>query len=271
MKIDTKQWWTEVAKQAGVPDEKAQAVLDILQDEKVANVLGDQVMMRSDYSRNMDALSKQRADMEKANREYYEKEAKRTAENAAAVERANAILQEYVTTYGELPSAAAVRAGNPDARAALDASKFLTREDHDAALKRIESQSLYVIKEGIKASQDYMARFGKPLDIDALEKHAIEKQLPLNLAYQDFIKSDVETAQAKTFEEKIKAAKEEGAREALSRVKQPLDNAPRGSSPFRENLESTLKATKDAARPTERELRTGFIEAFHEAANANKG
>ncbi len=270
MAFDAKQWWTEVATKAGLPKEKVEAVLDTLSDEKVSNVLGEQVMMRSDYSRNMDALSNEKKEMERKNREYYEGELKRTKANEEAVARANSILQEYVNTYGELPSAAAVRSGNPDAKLAFDASKFLSKEEHETALKRIESQSLYVIKEGIKASQDYYSRFGKPLDIDALEKHAIEKQLPINLAYQDFIKNDLEVAQSKSFEEKLKAAKEEGAREALSHVKQPLDNAPRGISPFRENLESTLKATKDAPRPTERELREGFVSAFHEAANAGK-
>jgi hypothetical protein len=93
--------------------------------------------------------------------------------------------QRYRDLYGELePGATQQRTAT---QPAFDASKYISKDDYDAALKRIEGQSLFVIKEGLKASQDYMTRFKKPLDIDALEKFAVEKGLPINQAYRDFV------------------------------------------------------------------------------------
>ena len=268
-KLDTVAWWSEVAKQAGLPEDKVKAALEILQDEKVSNVLGEQVMMRSDYSRNMDSLKRDRETMETKNREYYENELKRTKANEEAVTRANSIVQEYVSTYGELPNAQAVREGTPGARAALDASKFISKEEHEKAMATLGNQFVTVLENGLTSVADYQERFGKALPVAELKKYAIENNLPLDQAYKNFIQPKVEELNAKSWEEKLKAAKEEGAREALSRVKQPLDNAPRGTSPFRESLEATLKADKSAARPTERDLREGFSNAWREA-NAPK-
>jgi hypothetical protein len=146
---------------------------------------------------------------------------------------------------------------------AIDTSKFVSAEDHKKAIEQIGRESLFVVKEGIKASQDYYAKFGKPLDIDKLEQFAVEQKLPINLAYERMIQPEMEAKQNSSFAEKLKAAKEEGAREALSRVNVPIDTRPRESTPF----QAYIAASKDTARPSALE---SFTKAYNDSTNPAK-
>ena len=259
---DQKQYWLDVAKNAGLPDEQVKALEAAVANDKFANAF----VPRPEYSRSLDAETQKYRDLVAQNESYYKTEAQRAAENQRKVDEALQAAQRYRDLYGELDPGAPQRTV---ATPSFDASKFMTKEEYDAALKRIEGQSLFVIKEGLKASQDYMANFGKPLDIDALEKFAVEKGLPINQAYEKFVAPEKEAAQNKTFAEKLAAARAEGAAEALSRANTPLDTRPREVSPFLQNV--TAKPDPAAAAPSTSERVNSFAEAWNSAsAGASK-
>jgi hypothetical protein len=268
--MNAKEFWTEYTKTAGLPDDLVKAVDQALSNEKVANAF----VPRPEFSRALDAKDKEARTAADALQkyqsevqEYYKTESQKAAERQQKVDEAVAAAQRYRDLYGDLPSDG-TQQSRVVATPAFDGSKYISRDDYEKELKRIEGQSLYVIKEGLKASQDYMSKFGKPLDIDALEKFAIEKNLPINLAYQQMIQPELEAKTNSTWEAKLKAAREEGASEALSRVKSPLDTAPRESSPFLANVQDRMQNT--APLSAQERLRN-FAEAYTAPTNATKG
>jgi hypothetical protein len=244
--MNAKEYWAEYVKTAGLPEDLVKAGDALLSNEKVMNAF----VPRPEFSRTLDAKDKEvqaannaRLQYEAEVKDYYKKEAEKAAERQRVFDENMAMTQRYRDLYGELP-------GDPTHQRqtvttpAFDSSQYISKKEYDESLKRIEGQSLYVIKEGLKASQDYFAKFGKPLDIDALEKFAVEKGLPLNLAYSQMIQPELEAKQSSSFAEQLKRAREEGATEALSRVKSPIDPRPVEPSPF---LSNVLKPADKAA------------------------
>ena len=240
--MNTKEYWTSIAASIGLPEDQAKIAETIFSNEKVMNSF----VPRPEFSRSLDekdkALQNYRAEVEN----YYKSESVKAADRQKLVDDAVARAQRYQDLYGELPNDGAQP--RTVATPAFDTSKYIPREDYEKDLKRIEGQSLYVIKEGLKASQDYMSKFGKPLDIDALEKFAIEKNLPINLAYKEMIQPELEAKQSSSFAEQLKKAREEGAAEARSRANVPIDTQPRETSPFLSNVLSRPAQDK-AAQP----------------------
>lgn len=239
--MNAKEYWSTLAKELGLPEDKVKVIDEVFSNEKVMNSF----VPRPEFSRSLDekdkALQNYRTEVEN----YYKSESVKAADRQKLVDDAVARAQRYQDLYGELPNDGQPRVV---ATPALDDKKYLTREEYDAAVKRIEGQSLYVIKEGLKASQDYMSKFGKPLDIDALEKFAIEKNLPINLAYKEMIQPELEAKQSSSFAEQLKKAREEGAAEARSRANVPIDTQPRETSPFLSNVYAK-PATSGPAQP----------------------
>jgi hypothetical protein len=259
---DTKQYWLNVAKEAGLSEDQTKALEAAVANDKFANAF----VPRPEYSRSLDAETQKYRDLVAQNEQYYKTEAQRAAENQNKVNEALTQAQRYRDLYGELEPGATPRTAA--AQPAFDASKYISKDDYDAALKRIEGQSLFVIKEGLKASQDYMTRFKKPLDIDALEKFAVEKGLPINQAYREFVAPEAEAQQNATFAEKLAQARAEGAADALSRANVPIDTRSREASPF---LSNALKpVVKDAASMSESERANSFAEAWNNPAGTAK-
>jgi hypothetical protein len=266
--MNAKEYWAEYVKTAGLPEDLVKAGDALLSNEKVMNAF----VPRPEFSRTLDAKDKEARDAQAALlkyqtevQEYYKTETQKSAERQRAVDEAAAVAQRYRDLYGELPGDTTQHRNV--ATPALDTSKFMTKDEYDAALKRIEGQSLYVIKEGLKASQDYFSKFGKPLDIDALEKFAVEKGLPLNVAYTQMIQPELEAKQSSSFAEQLKKAREEGAAEALSRVKSPIDPRPVEPSPF---LSNVLKPADKAAVTSTSERLASFAAAYTDPGGATQ-
>jgi hypothetical protein len=236
--MNAKEYWAEYVKTAGLPDDLVKAGDALLSNEKVMNAF----VPRPEFSRTLDAKDKEARDAQAALlkyqtevQEYYKTETLKSAERQQQVDNALAAAQRYRDLYGELPGDT-THQRQTVTTPAFDSSQYISKKEYDESLKRIEGQSLYVIKEGLKASQDYFSKFGKPLDIDALEKFAVEKGLPLNVAYTQMIQPELEAKQSSSFAEQLKKAREEGAAEALSRVKSPIDPRPVEPSPFLSNV-----------------------------------
>jgi hypothetical protein len=266
--MNAKEYWAEYAKTAGLPEDLVKAGDAFMSNEKVMNAF----VPRPEFSRTLDAKDKEAREAQAALlkyqtevQEYYKSETQKSAERQRAVDEAAATTQRYRDLYGELP-------GDPTHQRqvvttpAFDSSQYISKKEYEESLKRIEGQSLYVIKEGLKAADHYRSTFGKPLDIDALEKFAIEKGLPLNVAYSQMIQPELEAKQSSSFAEQLKKAREEGAAEAISRVKSPIDPRPVEPSPF---LSNVLKpADKSAATSSVSDRLASFADAYNNPGGA---
>lgn len=257
--MNAREYANQLAKEAGLDETQSKALADVFANDKIANGF----IPRPEFSRALDGKDAEVKKIRDDAAAYYAQETARAARNQEVVQR-------YIDTYGELPSEGAARAGVPGAQAALDASKYISRDDYQKEIQRVESQSLFVVKEGIKAASDYLHRFGKPLDIDALEQFAVEKKLPINLAYQEMIKPEVEARQTSSFEERLKAAREEGARDALSRVKIPVDTASKEPSVFASALAARQSGDGSTAAPSLQDRLADFSDAYN-GTNAASG
>ena len=59
MALNTREYAEKLLQEAGVAEDQRKAFLDVLGNEKLAQRLGEDVMMHSDYARSMDELKKQ--------------------------------------------------------------------------------------------------------------------------------------------------------------------------------------------------------------------
>ena len=94
----------------------------------------------------------------------------------------------------------------------------------DCAMRKPGRFSWYLAKTFAKASADYMKRFGDVLDVDAFEDFAVKRGGDPWDAYNAFVGPKVQEQQTQSeakrqqeFDEKLKLAREEGARDALSK------------------------------------------------------
>ena len=253
MAVDIKKYVEGLAQEAGLPKEQASAFLQALENEKFAKPLADGILRHEDYSRNSDSLRKEKETFERTQKEWkdwYTDVLKTKESNERVVAEANAKLQAYVNTYGELDGSRVV---------ASPVDTGTMEKKYQEMLEKQGKQALYVIKKATWAAADYMKRFNDVLDLDAVEKIAVEKNLSVEQAYQEYIKPKVTEMDTKAMEAKIAAAKEEGRKEALSGVNLPIDNGPKAHHTF-------FDRAKEA--PGGRKLSEGFAQAWQEAASS---
>jgi hypothetical protein len=208
MAVDAKQYIEQLAQSAGLSDEEKQGLLKAVSNEKFAKGLQEGVELRSDYSRNMDAL---KADKEKWTG-FYGNLLKWKADEEARI-------------------AQLLEGGEPDGGKdspvlTVEAMQNLKTE-FDNRLKQTEQNFIAITQQVGEITSDYITRFHEKPDLEAIKKLAIDKQIPLVQAYQEHIAPRVQDLQSKDFEAKLKAAREEGAKDALSKHRLPLDSQPR--------------------------------------------
>lgn len=263
---DYKQYWLELAKKAGVPDDQANVVATALDNESVRRAFRDGFKATPDYSHDLDQVrDRTRGEAQVEAKAFYDKWF--AEEGKPAYERAIALAkdhQRYKELYGDLTDSTPSGSGT--------APQFLTRETAEQLINQslAARDSAYVglTKNAMRFAVDYYRRFGEVLDPDALEKFANDSKSPnLEIAYKGYIEPRVKETEAKDMEAKIKAAREEGAREALSRHKIPVDSKPRDSFHPLLNREAP---TKDSD-PT-KVSRDSFLEGWNnwEQEKSNK-
>jgi len=221
-----KEYYEGLLKKAGVADDKRQAILTALDDENVSNALNEDLLAprlrQDDYSRNMDIL---KADKEKWTG-FYQNLLQWKAEN----EQGLAALAA-ARTNGNDPN----NNGDPnhgqqtvltvEALSALD-------KKYDERMKSQEQNFLSLLEGAGDITSDYVVRFKEKPDLAAIKKIAIDKQMSLKQAYDDYIAPRVQAMQTADFDAKLKAAREEGAKDALSKQGLPGITAPRDFHPL---------------------------------------
>jgi hypothetical protein len=256
---DLQKYWQEIAAKAGLAPEAVSAVTESLGDESTAKAFRQAFVPMSEYHSNLDEM---RADVDgrKAKLDdWYNKEALPAYQtNLAGIER----LRQYESLYGEIDPSTTTRS---DATSLGFKSKDELDKYLDDRQRTMQAGLVGLAKVTPRLTLDYYKRFGEVLDLDEVEKLAVKEGLSPEAAYKAFIAPKVEEQQTKDFDAKLKAAREQGERDAVSKYKLPVDTTPRESNPFfgRET------PAKDAAPVDEaRASRSAFLDGWNNYADS---
>ncbi len=246
-----KEYMEGLLKTAGVADDKRQAALAVLEDQDVAKAFEEELvkprLRQDEFSRQMDALAAEK----KKNTDWYAQE-----------------LQKYnqVLAYEEELKAklAANPDGNPNPAPMVSTpADVITKKDFEDRLKQQESQYLSLLKGVGDITSDYVTRFGKKPDLDAIERIAVEKGLPLRQAYDVYIDPLVQEQSKLATENTIKTETDKRVREELAKRNLPVDTKPREHHVI---FDRAQPATPVPGRPDERALRAGFMEEWNKTS-----
>lgn len=263
---DLRAYWQEIATKNGLDADTISAMDAALGNADVAKAFRQAFVAVPDHHSRLDEVKAEytghRADLDR----WYKEEAEPAYKsNLAGIEK----LRQYEAVYGPLEAGDTTRAD------ALDLG-FKSKAELDKYLDdrfRAERAGYIGISKAIpKMSVDYYNRFKEVLDPDEVEKISVQKGLPPDLAYKEYIAPRVEAQQKEAYDKAIKDAREEGAREALSSRSLPVDSTPRESSPFYERT-TVAKEAKDMSEvEQDRTSRSAFLEGWNSYAEsmANK-
>ena len=222
---DYKAYWLDVAAKAGVPADKAQAIADAMGDDAVAKAMKQSFKAIPDYSYDLDQVrDRTKAESTAEAKAFYDNWYKNTGEPAYQEHlRVANEYKKYKELYGDL---------NGNGGGSGDTTPRLTKEEAerliDTRLAAHDQAYVGLTKSAMRVAVRHLKEYGEVLDPDDLERFATEhKFTDLNTAYDAYVKPKADAKAQADFDTKLKAAKEEGAREALSRHKIPTESKPR--------------------------------------------
>lgn len=255
MALDVGDYLTQLAQTAGLADEDKAGLLKAAGNEKFAKALEGDVLRQSEFSRNMDKL---KAD-EKKSADYYAQ-----------------LLQWNADKKAEYDALMAAGSTHRDAAAASgftaeEAKKLLAEEN----IKR-DVNMLGLFKTGLKLAGQHLAEFKEPLDVDGVVKLATEKNLSFDQAYNELIAPRRSTISAESLKAQLAAAREEGAKDALSKHHIPTDAKPKDYHPIFDRDPKKQVGADDyvpnsgrLSPGSERSLKENFADAWNNAASAS--
>lgn len=278
LKMDLTTYWKGLAHDAGLPPEATDAILKAVSNQKAqeefAKLLNAEYVPRPVFQ---SALDTQRNELNSAwqvnyDKYYKEKVVPEISRRDKELTAAKARLSAFESTYGPLEEFAptgseTVTSPTGHTFKTEDVQK-LVQEAVGNAMKEASSNFATVVKSVAKATTDHLQRFKEPLDIDAWEKFMVEKNLPPDLAYKEFIEPKVRELEAKRFADEKEKYADEKVKDALTRHKIPVDTKPRDVSPFFAQLKDKEPVIKSGDKPTEAQRLEIFREAYREAETA---
>jgi hypothetical protein len=254
MALDTKQYLEQLAQSTDLADEDKAALLKVAANEKFAKVLGDSVLRQEDYSRNMDALKADRSKWEK----FY---SDLTVWKATEEARIAQVLGNN---------------GQPEVVQQVQPSDFITPKQFQEEMNRREQVQIALLKDGMRLASQHAVEFKEPLDSDALAKLAVEKNLSLVQAYNEMVSPRRAESQKTQYDNQLKQAREEGARDALAKHRLPVDTQPREYHVLADRDPSKMAGAADYQPNSgklsisgERALREGFVEEWQKAGSTS--
>jgi hypothetical protein len=192
---------------------------ELLKDEKASTKLREGVLARQDYSSSMDALRKEREDMEgflTQERQKIEGWTNWYRDVTSDVTKMQQELTAYRDEYGEL-----TREGKHAAR-----QQGISQEEFKKVLEgefqQREVATMKFLDDLTELKIEHRERFKERLNTADVFKVAAEKNLPLDLAYQVYTADKVEAERKNRYDEDMKKAREEGAAEALAKHNLPM-------------------------------------------------
>lgn len=219
------QYFTRICKEAGKSDADVAALLVVVQDAKVSSHFDETIRRGTD---DFNAMQGRVTAAEKKVKTYDEDWYPKANAEYTAMQTENNRLRTLVN-------------GNPDDPPGFDSSKYLTKADLEAMNKERDARYAQVIKQAARLASRHVSKFGEELDVDAVEKLAIEKNLPLDMAYKEFIAPRELEAQTAKFTKEKEEAVREGIRNYASQHKLPVDPVPHETAPvYRQRPETKV-------------------------------
>lgn len=222
------QYLQELLRDTSLPPERVEALKSVLADPKVESRLKDTVLMRSDYSRNLDKLREEERTLQaklKETEDFYQAQIMADHNNREAFETMRSELerarQGYPTSYQQQQNT-----GGGEGQVNGD---FVSKKDYEKSMQQMQGQALELIGKSNFLTMRHFKEFGEPLNIEEVFKHAMSKNLPLDTAYDSYTSDLRQKRQEEKHKKEIEDAKEEAVREALSKHNLPLlDSRPHG-------------------------------------------
>lgn len=127
-----------------------------------------------------------------------------------------------------------------------------------------------VLKSVVKLSGDHLKRFGEPLDVDEFDEFLVKQReanphIDVATAYSQFIAPRVSEKQKVEFDQKLKEAREEGRKEAMSQHHLPVDS---GSKEFSAVFDPKFsEIAKMSPEQQEHAAREEFFKGWQEAVS----
>ncbi len=200
----------------------------------------------------MDDLRKQKQENEQKAQEYYQK-----------------TVNEY-NTYHEALEALGKPSGEVKPTLVTTPTDAISRKDFEAELAKRDQQTLSLMKTGLNLVGRHYKEFQEALDTEELAKTALDKGLSLEQAYEQSVSGRRAEAQTKATEEKIRLAREEGARDFASKHKIPVDTAAKDPSPLQNNLiHKPVQGESQYER--ENRVRNSFVESWNSQPATTSG
>lgn len=256
--MDAKTYYDGLLKTAGVEDTARQALLTgLFADEKAAKVFTDDAnarMRQDDYSRKLDELTS----MKKRNEDWYAKE----LITKSQLDAAKADYEQKLAALGQNNNGDN-NGDNGDKRLNTSVGDMVTKKELDELLGKRDGNVISIVKGAMKYATDHLHRFGEPLDPDALEKIAVDGNLPLNLAYEKLIAPKLATKQEADFKKQLEDAKAEGARDFASTHHIPVESQPKEPHMIFDRKAPEANAPKPGTPEFERTLRNTFVDEWN--------
>src|SRR5882724_4175943 len=257
-----KEYYEGLLKKAGASEEKKQAILAALDDEVVAKAFNEDLvtprMRHDEYSRNMDAL---KTDKEKWSK-FYQETITWKANEQDRIAQLEALAANGHDPNNVDPNVRQQTVLTTEALTALD-------KKYDERMKSQEQNFLSLLEGVGDITSDYVVRFKEKPDLGAIKKIAIDKGMSLTQAYSEYIAPRVQAMQTADFDARLKQAREEGAKDALSKQGLPGITAPRDFHPLLDRGVSDQNVP-DKGPARDRWIRDQFIQDLN-APTATSG
>lgn len=210
-----------------LPKEKVEAFREVLAHEAVAPRVKETALMRSDYSRNMDRLREEEEALKKKiseTEQFYQSQILADHNNADAFQKLQSELQRVK---------AALASGdvnyNPQSSTSQPNPDIITKEELEKRERSMQQDALKLMARTNFLSMKHFKEFGEVLDVDQWYKHALDKGLPLDVAYDSYTADLRQKRDEERHKAELAKAREEGAMEYASKHNLPLvDSHPRG-------------------------------------------
>jgi hypothetical protein len=263
-KDEAVQYLTTLGHNAGLDEVSIAKILaneSVVKDAQDHLARHDEMSSYMDKSRNeVSALQRQIADVN----DWYNRIA---APAVAHAEKLKTGYEKYRTTFGELDDVAGPQNGNNGGN--VNNVRWASKDE----MNQIGLSAIQVAKQINRCGMDYFKRFGEVLDPDELEKYAVSRGLAPDAAYREMIAPRVAEAEKKSAEEKetqhqgaIKAAREEGVREGMTR-RQWGSESSKTTDSFGRDLEAIKKTPEDAQSNADQEFMKAWQQFDQEHAS----
>jgi hypothetical protein len=252
--IDITKYLDGLAQVAGL-DDAAKSELKALTDKypKLADSMTDSGMLRSDYSRNMDTLKKDREALETKEKDW------RTWYGDVTKE-----YDALKTENAELKAKNGNGSGN-NGNGSGDGNNLppsLTKKDIDDAAANSRKFTVDVTKSVARITAKHLHEFNEEPDFDAIEKIAIDKNIPVLTAYDEWVAPKRKERADKATEDHIKREVETRVSAELSKHNLPTETGSRPYHAFFDRDKNAQNVPKgDQARSE------SFTKAYQDAGN----